>query len=205
MGEPWNTLAARRKRGRVLIGSHAIWQNGQEKVFAVREEWAQAYPATHRAVLRALLKACAWLEASAHRGEAARLMCERGYLDVAPSVVEDSMLAEGAPLTHGMSVFHRHAANFPWRSHLLWYAGQMRRWQHLDVDDAVLDECLSRCVRPDLFREAADDLGINYPLVDAKSEGEHGGAWVTEGRHGPLDMGGDRLLGGARFAPFLYS
>ncbi|WP_419307860.1 CmpA/NrtA family ABC transporter substrate-binding protein [Chromohalobacter israelensis] len=205
VGEPWNTLAARRERGRVLIGSHAIWQNGQEKVFAVREEWAQAYPATHRAVLRALLKACAWLEAPAHRGEAARLMCERGYLDVAPSVVEDSMLAEGASLTHGMSVFHRHAANFPWRSHLLWYAGQMRRWQHLDVDDAVLDECLSRCVRPDLFREAADDLGINYPLVDAKSEGEHGGAWVMEGRHGPLDMGGDRLLGGARFAPFLHS
>ncbi|WP_175575912.1 CmpA/NrtA family ABC transporter substrate-binding protein [Chromohalobacter japonicus] len=84
VGEPWNTLAARRESGRVLIGSHAIWQHGQEKVFAVREAWADAYPATHRAVLRALLEACAWLDGSAQRVEAARLMCEKGYLDVPP-------------------------------------------------------------------------------------------------------------------------
>ncbi|NWO10876.1 ABC transporter substrate-binding protein [Chromohalobacter salexigens] len=199
VGEPWNTLAARRDSGRVLIGSHAIWQHGQEKVFAVREAWADAYPATHRAVLRALLEACAWLDTPAQRIEAARLMCEKGYLDVPPTVVEESMAAEGTPAPHGASVFYRYAANFPWRSHLRWYAEQMRRWQHLDVSEPILEECLVRCVRPDLFREAADDLGVNYPLVDTKSEGEHGSDWVMEGRHGPLDMGGDRLLGGVRF------
>ena len=207
VGEPWNRLAASRGQGHMLCGSFDIWGGGQEKVFGVREAWALQYPNTHRAVLRALLRACVWLDEPGNREQAARLLCLGGYLDVSPAVVEAGLCnpqqVAGDRQTGrlaGATLFHRHAANFPWRSQTLWYARQMQRWGHL-AEEVDLKVAIERCVRPDLYRQAAADLGISAPLVDSKVEGAHEEAWLLEGDRGDIPMRPDRFLDGSRFAP----
>ncbi|WP_136069390.1 CmpA/NrtA family ABC transporter substrate-binding protein [Modicisalibacter radicis] len=203
VGEPWNRLAQGRGLGHVLCGSFDIWGASQEKVFGVREAWAERYPDTHRAVLRGLLRACAWLDRSAaNRQRAAHLLCVGGYLDVAPQVVEqglrhlaDARGEKGAP---GATLFQRHATNFPWYSHTRWYANQMQRWGHLP-GDLDLEALIARCVRPDLYRQAAADIGLSSPLDDSKTEGAHDREWSLPGTRGGIDMGPDRFLDGGVF------
>lgn len=202
VGEPWNSLAEHRGIGRMVCGSFDIWGASQEKVFGVREEWARRHPLTHLALLRALLRACAWLDEPGNRLGAARLMCEGGYLDVPPQVVEAGMrdpadVQEGERLP-GATLFHRHAANFPWYSQTRWYAEQMRRWGHLP-EECDLDAAIARCVRPDLYRQAAADLGISVPLIDSRIEGAHDRPWSLPGSRGDIAMAPDAFLDGAVF------
>ncbi len=100
----------------------------------------------------------------------------------------------------GATLFHRHAANFPWRSQTLWYARQMRRWGHL-AGEIDLQTAIDRCVRPDLYRQAAADLGISVPLTDNKIEGAHEAPWQLEGDRGDIPMMPDRFLDGCHFKP----
>lgn len=206
VGEPWNRLAVSRGVGQMLCGSFDIWGASQEKVFGVREDWAQRYPNTHRAVLRALLRACAWLDEPGHRERAAQRLCLGGYLDVPPQIVEaglrDPAAGEGGEgdSRAGATLFHRHVANFPWRSHTGWYLAQMQRWQHLGaVPD--LAACVARCVRPDLYRQAAADLGLSVPREDSKPEGAHTRTWWLPGSRGDIEMAADAFLDGEVFTP----
>ncbi|WP_106477458.1 CmpA/NrtA family ABC transporter substrate-binding protein [Phytohalomonas tamaricis] len=199
VGDPWNTMAAKRTSGVVLASSENIWQNGQEKVLGVREEWVKTHPDTHRALLRALIQACAWLDADIeHRRIAASLLVDGGYLDVPPHIVEETLVANG--LEHGV-LFHRYSANFPWRSHTLWFATQMARWGHIK-DTAIVHDAVLRCTRPDLYRQAADDLGLASPDEDMKSEGTHAAPWTLPTTKGDLFMGPDLFLDGAQFDPY---
>lgn len=201
VGEPWNRLAVSRGSGVVLCGSFDIWGASQEKVLGVQEAWAERHPETHRALLRALLKACAWLDAPEHRERAAQRLCMGGYLDVSPLVVEEGLrLPTRTPLPAGATLFHRHAANFPWRSQTHWYAAQMQRWGHLG-QEFDLSAALERCVRPDLYRQAAEDLGLSSPLADVRpgGEGAHDRPWVLPGSHGEIAMSADRFIDGQVF------
>ncbi|MBZ9560168.1 MULTISPECIES: CmpA/NrtA family ABC transporter substrate-binding protein [unclassified Modicisalibacter] len=202
VGEPWNRLAVSRGSGVVLCDSFAIWGASPEKVLGVREAWADRYPATHRALLRALLAACAWLDDTpAHRERAARRLCMGGYLDVSPLVVEEGLrLPTQTASSSGRTLFHRHAANFPWRSQTRWYAAQMQRWGHLDAS-LDLEVALAGCVRPDLYRQAADELALSCPLSDVKpgGEGAHAGPWTLPGSRGDIAMAADRFIDGEVF------
>ncbi len=62
VGEPWNALAALRRSGRTLVTKHEIWNHSPEKVLGVSESWLERHPATHRAMLRALLEAAIELD-----------------------------------------------------------------------------------------------------------------------------------------------
>lgn len=207
-GEPWNGFAVARGVGCSLISSYEIWNNGPEKVFAVTEDWAQRHPATHRAVLRALLHACRWLDADgANRRSAARLLARPEYVGVDEDVLAATLggefrdgIAARPRRIPDFTVFSRYAANFPWRSHGLWFAMQMERWGQLDMDAAV-DEAVARTYRPDLYREAAADLGLPAPQADWKEEGVHAGGWQLETATAPIPMGADRFFDGAHFDP----
>ncbi|HEY9218197.1 MAG TPA: CmpA/NrtA family ABC transporter substrate-binding protein, partial [Phenylobacterium sp.] len=57
---PWNAAAVARGDGEIMIYAAEFWRVGPDKVFGLREDWAQRNPETLRAVLRALLQAAAW-------------------------------------------------------------------------------------------------------------------------------------------------
>ena len=92
-------------------------------------------------------------------------------------------------------VFHRYAANFPWRSQGLWFADQMRRWEQLPRDANVVG-AVGSTYRPDVYRDAARALDMPVPEVDTKGEGVHDGTWQLREGDRAIVMGADRFFDG---------
>jgi nitrate/nitrite transport system substrate-binding protein len=196
----------RRGVGRIAITGYELWNNSPEKVFAVTRRFAEHNPDTHRALLRALLEAAAWADAPENRDELAHLLAS-AHLVGAPAEVIASALAGDIALGGGaraalpdFHVFHRYAANFPWVSHGIWFLAQMRRWGQL-AEPADLAAIASEVYRPDLYREAAGELGLLAPAIDLKREGVHTEPWLLDTSSGPLAMGPDAFFDGGVFDP----
>ena len=194
VGEPWGHLAARSGLGQVVITSREIWAGRIEKVYAVRQDWADRNPDTHRAVLRALLLAARWCDQPENRAELAELLSRPGHVNAPLPLLRVLLEGEDRP------VFHQHAANFPWRSQALWYLAQMRRWGQIEapVDGFRL---VDQVFRADLARLAFLDLGLPVPLVDSKIEGAHDAPWILDAASAPIAMAADRFFDQTVFDP----
>ena len=205
MGEPWNSVAVSEGLGRILITSYDIWNNHPEKVFAVTRNWAQSNPNTHQAVLMALLEACVWLDAPENRAEACELLSQGRYVNAPVDVLEKSLTGtlqfssdESAREAPDYNVFQRYAANFPWRSHAVWFLSQMQRWGQ--ADRKLRLETIAKSVyRPEVYRAAASTLGMPYPEVDFKLEGVHSTGWALMSGEEALVMGADLFMDGKAF------
>jgi nitrate/nitrite transport system ATP-binding protein len=205
VGEPWNSMAVSEGLGRILITSYDIWNNHPEKVFAVTRNWAQSNPNTHQAVLMALLEACVWLDEPENRAEACELLSQGRYVNAQIDVLEKSLTGtlqfssdESAREAADYNVFQRYAANFPWRSHAVWFLSQMQRWGQ--VDPGLNLESIAKSVyRPDVYRAAANALGMPYPEVDFKLEGVHSTGWALMSGEEALVMGEDLFMDGKAF------
>jgi nitrate/nitrite transport system substrate-binding protein len=194
VGEPWNAVAVSLGVGKVVVSSSQIWGGRLEKVLGVREDWADANPHTHKALIKALLLACQWADQPENRAEVAELMSAPGIVN-APLNILGRVLAD----TDGL-VFQRHAATFPWRSQALWYLTQMCRWGQLGTG-VDLRRAADRAYRSDIYRLAALELDWAVPLTDAKSEGRHSAPWTLTEATKPIDMGPDAFIDGAVFDP----
>lgn len=177
VGEPWNTLAVQQQLGHVVATKYQLWNNSPEKVFAVNESWAERHPATHQAVLRALLRACAWLDKKENRRAAARIISQAAYIALPEDTV--AMSLTGHSLKHNdrppesvsdFHVFHRYSANFPWLNHAEWFISQMYRWGQLTTPINI-EETVSSVFKPADYRIAAAAVGIESPSIDRKTEG----------------------------------
>jgi nitrate/nitrite transport system substrate-binding protein len=98
------------------------------------------------------------------------------------------------------NVFHRYAANFPWRSHAVWFLTQMIRWGQIE-QPINIRETAAAVYRPDLYRDAAQLLGVAVPRVDYKNEGNNAAAWTLNKATAPITMGSDRFFDGRVFDP----
>jgi nitrate/nitrite transport system substrate-binding protein len=207
VGEPWNAQAVQDGLGHTLITKYEIWNNSPEKVLGVTLEWAEQYPNTHCALLMALLEASRWLDEPHNRIEAASLIARPVYVNAPEHIVRMSMTGtfqyadtEMPRALPDFNVFHRYAANFPWRSHAVWFLSQMVRWAQ--VDEAFNLHTVAEAVyRPELYRRAAAGLGLLSPSVDYKWEGGHEAAWKLHDGGNTLLMGPDRFLDERKFDP----
>ncbi|HYE36507.1 CmpA/NrtA family ABC transporter substrate-binding protein [Methylocaldum sp.] len=208
VGEPWNAQAVTTGVGRTLITDYEIWNNKPEKVLGVNRDWAERHPNTHRALLMALLETARWIDQSENRIEVVDILAREDYVNAPADVVKMSMTgsfhyqidAAPTPLPD-FNVFFRYAATFPWRSHAVWFITQMYRWGQLraPIDMRKLAE---EVYRPDLYREAAQALGLPCPTLDYKTEGQHDEPWTLREASEPLTLGADRFLDGLVFDPF---
>lgn len=208
VGEPWNTLAVREGIGCIVASGHDVWNNAPEKVLAVGAAWAQRYPATHAALICAVVEAGRWLdEHPDNRLQAARLLAGEVYLNLPVEVIAASLSGQLTVDQRGtrreladFHVFYRYAANFPWRSHALWMLQQMDRWGQLPANTDVL-AAAHTVYRPDIYRLAVARLGVPLPAVDVKVEGGHRSAWKLGEGATALALGADRFIDGAVFDP----
>lgn len=189
VGEPWNQVAASRGYGHILMPGYNIWNNALEKVLAVRADWAEQNPASHQALLRALLRAATWVDNPSNRIELITLLSRPEYLGLPPDT-----LAKG--LETGRHVFHRHAANFPWQSHALWLLSQMYRWGQLNRA-MNMKEIAKQVYRTDLYCEAAASLSMPCPVIDCKIEGVNETSWKLD----KLELAPNRFFDRREFDP----
>lgn len=207
VGAPWSEAAVAEGIGHVPITGHELWNNAPEKVFGVARDWAEAYPNTHRAVLRALLKACVWLDEPDHRGRIAARVADAAHVDCDRSqlaAVYAGRIRRGrdAELEDHPDhlVFARHQSNFPWRSHAIWFLRQMQRWGQLHPA-ADVHAVAEAVYRPDIYRAVCAELECTAPAADYKSEGWHTEAWSDAAFGAGIVLGPDRFFDGTTFDP----
>ncbi|MEI6202013.1 MAG: CmpA/NrtA family ABC transporter substrate-binding protein [Enhydrobacter sp.] len=167
VGEPWNQQSQALGIGRIALTGPDIWKGMPEKVLGTTEAFADKNPNTVKALIKALLEACQWLDDPANRAEAARVLSIPRYLNTPADVMARTL---ELPDFH---VFHRDHANFPWRSHADWFLGQMVRWGQT-APGIDITATADRVYRTDIFRAAASELGIACPATDRLPPGGHG-------------------------------
>ncbi len=203
VGAPWGQMAVDLGVGRLALTSHAIWNNHPEKAFGVTRAWAERHPNAHLAAVMALIEACQWLDMPANRASAARWLARHEYVDAPEALIAATLAgklridgSERHLVLPDFHIFHRYAANFPWRSQAIWTLSQMQRWGQLgpDVDIAAVADAV---YRPDIYRAAASRLGIAVPSADFKTEGTNARSYVEDG----VVLGADRFCDGRTFDP----
>lgn len=195
VGAPWGALCEAESGAKPALHAADFWPGGPDKVLGVSSAWADRKPEHLLALMRALIRGAQWADDGANAGDLAALLARPEWLN-APEGLIVQRLKPDAPQSLR---FGKHASLYPWRSHAAWIVSQMIRWGQAPADmdlDAAID-----CYRPDLFRKAAADAGLNAPVVDSKIEGAHDTQWSLDGRDGPIEMTADRLPGRADFAP----
>jgi len=174
-GEPWGRLAVQGGLGQVVATSRQICAGRIEKMFAVRQHWADSHAGTHQALLRALLQAARWCDRQENRAELAELLSRPCYVNAPRSLLREILDSEDRP------VFHEQAANFPWRSQGLWYLDQMRRAGQLpEGGEVVVDQVF----RADIARLAFLDLGLPAPSLPLEIDSPSDGAPQPESQTG---------------------
>lgn len=188
VGEPWNQQALFKKVGLPVVTDYEIWRNNPEKVLGVTRAWAVKNPNTHLAMVKALIRAAQWLDASAaNRKEAAALISQAQYVGADVRVISNSMTGtfeyvpgEKRPVPD-FNVFYRYFATYPYYSDAIWYLTQMRRWGQIPeahADNWYL-ETAKKVYRPDIYLQAAKLL-----LEEGKIRREDV-PWDTDGFKAP--------------------
>ncbi len=168
VGEPWNQQAVFKGIGVPVITDYEIWKNNPEKVFGVTKEWAEKYPNTHKAVLKAMIRAAMWLDENdnANRKEAVKILSMPAYVGADYDVIANSMTGTfeyekgDTRAVPDFNVFFRYNATYPYYSDAIWYLTQMRRWGQVNEfkPDEWFFNVAKKVYRPDLYAVAAKEL-----------------------------------------------
>ena len=168
VGEPRNQQAVFKGIGVPVITDYEIWKDNPEKVFGVSKDWADKYPQTHIAVVKAMIRAAKWLDANnnANRPEAVKILSKPYYVGADEEVIANSMTGtfeyekgDKRPVPD-FNVFFRYNATYPYYSDAIWYLTQMRRWGQIaeHKPDSWYMDTAKKVYRPDIYRAAAEEL-----------------------------------------------
>ncbi|MCF8707775.1 CmpA/NrtA family ABC transporter substrate-binding protein [Rhizorhapis sp. SPR117] len=178
VGEPWNQAAVQKKIGVPVITDEQIWHLNPEKVLGLRKDFAEKYPQTTAAMLRAIIKAQQWLDADngKNRAEAVKILSQPNYVGADEKVIAASMTGK---FTFGpgdtrpapeFNIFFQNYAGYPFYSDAVWYLTQMRRWGQVAEEkaDQWYFDTAKAVYRPDLYMAAAKGL-VDKGVIPADS------------------------------------
>lgn len=164
VGEPWNTHAVKENIGFVVANDLDLWVGHPEKVLGVREDWANQYPQTHLALVKALMEACEYCDDRRNRPEIAELLAKPDYVGSELDYIRAGFLD---PYDRGngklpeqllrFNQFHIDMTNCPNRAEGLWILTQLARWGITPFPRNWI-EILDRVRRMDVYGEAARQL-----------------------------------------------
>lgn len=206
VGEPWNSVGVANNGAHIATVKASIWQSSPDKVIGMRAAWADEHPDLVSAVIRAIYQAGLWCADPGNIEQATRIMAASAYLDQDEAIVRRALsgaLDIGAGRMQTVSGFfipHASAANFPWKSHALWYYSQMVRWGELAASPQAAAKAAA-CFRPDLYRNALAPLGGDIPIADSKVEGQRTEPQAIPATPTAIEMLPDRFFDGAVFDP----
>jgi nitrate/nitrite transport system ATP-binding protein len=166
VGEPWNSRAVNEGHGFVVATDLDLFPGHIEKVLGVREEWANKYPQTHLALVKALLEACQYCDDPRNREEIVGLLAQDQYVgssleDIRPGFIDAYDRGTSAPpqMLQRYNQFFVDRTNYPERVEILWVLTQMARWGLTPFPKNWLS-IIERVRRADLFGEAARQLEL---------------------------------------------
>ncbi len=165
VGEPWNYRAASEGKGFTIASDLGIWNGHPGKVLGVREDWANAYPNTHIALVKALLEACQYCADPHNVNEIRHLLAKKEYLGMKAEyiTIADPYNDSGIHDPHkeyAHPQFFGNSLNRPSRTEQLWIITQMARWGITPFPRNWV-EILERVCRTTTFSTGARELGLD--------------------------------------------
>nr|WP_255431980.1 CmpA/NrtA family ABC transporter substrate-binding protein [Pantoea sp. Ap-967] len=169
-GEPWSAAAVAQGQGFTLATSQSIWPDHPEKVLASARAFAEQYPNSARALVKAVLAASRFIEQSPeNRRSTAQLLCGSAYLDTPLENIEPRLLGDYEDGLghrwqdrHGLRLFDQGRANLPYLSDGMWFMTQFRRWGLLREDPDYLGVA-QQVQQLALYRDAATAVDVPCP------------------------------------------
>ena len=169
VGEPWNQQAVVKGIGVPVTTNYDIWKNNPEKVFGVTKGWDEQNPKTHLAVIKALIRAGKWLDATDAKGtlinrqEACEILARPEYVGADVDVIDNSMTGTfvfqktDVREMPDFNVFFKYNASFPHYSDCVWFLSQMRRWGQITESKPAswYAETAKEIYKPAIYRQAA--------------------------------------------------
>lgn len=157
VGAPWSGLGADSGLSCIVAYKADIWPQGPEKVLALREDWAEAHGELVSALVRMHIDSAAWCADPEHHAELAHILGGADYLGVEARIIAralaGTMIGEDGPAVRNHLLFDPRIASYPWRSHALWFYGQMVRWGQVEHSESHA-LAAKKAYRPDLYRKA---------------------------------------------------
>ncbi len=170
VGEPWNYRAASEGKGFTIASDLGIWNGHPGKVLGVREDWANAYPNTHIALVKALLEACQYCADPNNVEEIRHLLARKEYLGMKVDYITlaDPNNDSGIHDPHqeyAHPQFFGNSLNRPSRTEQLWIITQMARWGITPFPRNWV-EIVERVCRTTTFSTGSRELGfdVDYGL-----------------------------------------
>ncbi len=164
VGEPWNAHAVSEGLGFVIANDLELWAGHPEKVLGMREDWANQYPETHLALVKALMEAAEYCDDRRNRGEIAELLAKPNYVGAKLDYIRAGFLdpydrGDGRPpeTLLRFNQFHIDMTNCPNRGEALWILTQLARWGIAPFPKNWVD-VLDRVRRMDVYGAAARAL-----------------------------------------------
>jgi nitrate ABC transporter ATP-binding subunit len=165
VGEPWNLRAAIEGIGFTVATDLEIWPGHPGKVLGVREDWANMYPNTHIALVKALLEACRYCADENNFPEIRQILSRREYISTNEEYIQlgdpNSVVCnlEQPMREYAHHLFFGDGVNRPSRTEHLWMMAQMARWGDIPFPRNWM-EILERVCRVSVFSTAARELGL---------------------------------------------
>ncbi|MEC4814245.1 MAG: nitrate ABC transporter ATP-binding protein [Scytonema sp. PMC 1069.18] len=165
VGEPWNYRAAVEGVGFTVATDLEIWQGHPGKVLGVREDWANTYPNTHIALVKALLESCQYCADPNNHQDVRQILASREYVSTNEEYIQlgepnSNTCSLDQPMReYAHHLFFGDGVNRPSRTEHLWMMTQMARWDDIPFPRNWL-EILERVCRVSVFSTAARELGL---------------------------------------------
>jgi len=206
VGEPWASYAVETGVGALLLAGRAIWASPPEKGLVLTRAFTETRPEETGRLMRAVWRACRWLDQPDNRGTAAEILSRPDYLNLPPELSERGLLgrlhvsaAGEVRQCPGFIRFHDGAANFPWRSLAALLARRIALQHGLDVAQAM--QAATGCFRTDLYRLHLRSAGADLPGASARIEGAMAHATAVASEKGQMILGPDAFFDGETFDP----
>jgi nitrate ABC transporter ATP-binding subunit len=165
VGEPWNYRAASEEKGFTIASDLGIWNGHPGKVLGVKEDWANAYPNTHIALVKALLEACQYCANPQNVNEIRHLLSQKEYLGMKIDYItladpSNDIGTHDPHQEYAHPQFFGTGLNRPSRTEQLWIITQMARWGITPFPRNWV-EILERVCRISSFSTASRELGLD--------------------------------------------
>jgi NitT/TauT family transport system ATP-binding protein len=165
VGAPWNSIAVDLGIGHILHFVSDILDRAAEKVLAVRQTWADKNPDMVAGLVRAAVKAAAFIEHPENRIEAARILAQPERIGVDAEVIQRTLTGrlkispDGTFRESGRYLLvGREGAGRPDPVQAAWLYAQMVRWGQTALSPEALKTAMA-VFRPDLYDAALGRAG----------------------------------------------
>ncbi|MDO9637053.1 MAG: ABC transporter substrate-binding protein [Pseudotabrizicola sp.] len=206
VGEPWASYAVETGVGALLLAGRAIWASPPEKGLVLTRDFTESRAEETGRLMRAVWRACRWLDRPDNRGTAAEILSRPDYLNLAPELTERGLLgrlhisaAGEVRQFPGFIRFHEGGANFPWRSLAALLARRIAGLHGLDVARAM--EQATECFRTDLYRQHLRSAGADLPGASARIEGAMAHPTAVASEKGQMILAPDAFFDGETYDP----